>query len=74
MEDSNVYAQNGRVYVFDDYSVKIFSDNGTMLFQIDNASSPPAVDESGNIFIVPGIESRDAWINKLITASISMPF
>ncbi|MGA9139565.1 MAG: winged helix-turn-helix transcriptional regulator [Methanocella sp.] len=62
-EDSNVYAQNDRVYVFDDYSVKVFSDNGTMLFHIDNASSPPAVDESGNIFIVPGIESRDAWIN-----------
>jgi hypothetical protein len=62
-EDSNVYAQNGRIYVFDDYSVKVFSDNGTMLFRINNASSPPAVDDRGNIFIVPGIESPDSWIN-----------
>ncbi|HEY3272690.1 MAG TPA: hypothetical protein VGJ92_02950, partial [Methanocella sp.] len=54
-EDSNVYAQNGRVYVFDDYSVTVFGDNGSKLFRIDNASSPPAVDEDGNIFVVPAI-------------------
>jgi len=62
-EDSNVYARNGRVYVFDDYSIKVFSDNGTMLFRINNVSSPPAVDDRGNIYTVPGIESPDSWIN-----------
>jgi len=58
-EDSNVYAQNGRVYVFDDYSVTVFGDNGSKLFRIDNASSPPAVDEGGNIYIVPGVPPAD---------------
>ena len=59
-DDSNVFAQNGRVYVFDDYSVKVFSDNGSMLFRIDNASSPPAVDEAGNIYVVPAIPGAES--------------
>ena len=61
-EDFNVDAQNGR-YVFDDYSITVFDENGSMLFRIGNASSPPAVDENGTIYVVPAIPSTDTMIS-----------
>ena len=62
-EDSNVFAQNGRVYVFDDYSVNVYSDNGMLLFRIGNVSSPPAVDEAGRIYVVPCSQFANNWTN-----------
>ncbi len=62
-EDFNVDAQHGRIYVFDDYSITVFDENGSMLFRIGNASSPPALDKNGTIYVVPAIPSTDTMIS-----------
>lgn len=51
-------AKNGRIYVFNDYAVTVFSPNGSELFKIDNASSQAAVDENGIIYVVPALLSQ----------------
>jgi hypothetical protein len=54
-EDTSVIAKGGRIYVFDGYAVTILGDNGSVLFRIDNVSRSPAIDDNGNIYIVPAI-------------------
>jgi predicted transcriptional regulator len=67
-EDSNVYAQGGRVYVFDDYGITVFGENGTRLFSIGDASAPPAVDGQGNIYVVTCVSASDRRPSGIVQA------
>ena len=57
-EDDAIIAKNSRIYVFDDYNVTVMDDRGSELFTIRNASSPPAIDENGHIYVVPAVEAE----------------
>lgn len=57
-EDDAVIAKNGRIYVFDDYNVTVMNEHGSEIFRIPNASSPPAIDENGYLYIVPAVEAE----------------
>ena len=50
--DVNVYAENGRVYMFNDYNLTVFDTNGTVLFRLDGISDPPAIDDHGFIYAI----------------------
>lgn len=54
-EVTNVIAKDDRIYVFDDYAVTVFDNNGSALFRVENASGCPAIDDNGNIYIVPAV-------------------
>lgn len=51
-----IQAYRDRIYIFHDYTEEILSDNGMLLSRIDNASEPGAIDEAGNVYIVPAIK------------------
>ncbi len=48
----NIEVYDDRVYLFYRYNVTVFDTAGSELFTIPNVSDPPAVDETGRIYVV----------------------
>ena len=65
--DANIFAQNGRVYVFHDYNETVVdAGNGTILWSVDNVADPVSVDENGFIYSVPAVQPDAGYIQPLL--------
>ena len=65
--DANIFAQNGRVYVFHDYNETVVdADNGTILWSVDNVADPVSVDENGFVYSVPAVQPDAGYIQPLL--------
>lgn len=55
-DDTFVGAAGDRAYVFQGYAETVLSQDGRVLFSIDNVATPAAVDEHGNLYVA---DARD---------------
>lgn len=49
--DVSVHVKNGRICAFTGYNLTVLDASGKPLFMLDNVSDPPAVDDSGYLYV-----------------------
>ena len=64
--DANIFAQNGKVYVFHDYNETVVdAGNGTIMWSVDNVADPVSVDENNFVYSVPAVQPDAGYIQPL---------
>lgn len=55
-DDVSINARGDRVYLFHGYNETVLDPDGDTVFEIENVSSPAAVDDQGYVYLVPAIK------------------
>ena len=66
-----ISVHGNRVYVFHDYVEDVLDNSGKLLFSINNASAPAAIDDQGRIYIVHATKPTTEQFNQSMEGTFS---
>lgn len=60
-----------RIYVFHDYTEDVLDNGGKLLFSVNNAAAPAAVDDLGRIYVVHAVKPTTEQFNQSVEGTFS---